>query len=295
MGDRQSRQLEIRFPKGQGPEDNTLVQVVWEFLENGQKHPKCWARLPDVGCFKDWSLTNSYVCRAEWTGNDGDRCIQYIQRPNYLGMESDNHNGSLTTYAWANALFRYFTRRVYTEDKRRSWDISFGSARIRKITVDHYNQQVHFSAELGPGQGNPPSASRRSRQSMANEMEQLGLTGASADIWKNFPSGSRKYPGRERQVCDTCWEYHGDTRIRKCRQAEETNDCILCLTFFGKPCAWTDAALIRQDPRNERRRQALFMQPLHPKSVEQVNLDMYTYKPENSDEDEDEEDDYETD
>lgn len=130
MGDRQSRQLEIRFPKGQGPEDNTLIQVVWEFLENGQKHPKCWARLPDVGCFKDWSLMNSYACRAEWTGNDGDRCIQYIQRPNYLGMGSDNHNGSLTTYAWANALFRYFTRRVYTED-RRSLDISFGFARVK--------------------------------------------------------------------------------------------------------------------------------------------------------------------
>ncbi|KAF9641302.1 hypothetical protein BFW01_g662 [Lasiodiplodia theobromae] len=284
------RHLKFVFCEGEGgPPDGATIQIVFEFMGDPSKaHPRSYARAPTVGGFHDWKYANSFAFRCEWNDPDGKTNIAYLQRKPELSTEftvdqfPHSGTGSLCSYAWGIALWRYFNRVIPTN--LHDWDINFGVARVREITVDYFEQIVRFSRELGAATGTPPSNERRTRERMAQEMEALGLTGARANRWRAFPPGANKAAtaGRSRTKCDTCTLFSGLSKAGKCEQMPGTNDCKICITFFGRPCSWTHSSLLQPDAsdgRGQERRDALMWLPLHDMGTEAMDLDTRTWAP----------------
>lgn len=251
----------VRVTDPNPPNIGDRVQVVFELMRNGERHPRCWARLPTIGPFRDWQLANSLALKVEWQDTNGSTRVRYLQTGGIRRVQDEQAQGSLSAYALAIGLIRYFNRQI--PQNCRSWDIIFGFARMRELTFDYFNQTLRFSAELGPSTDPLPSSARRSRQAMIDEMTAVGLTGAGG-TWQGFPPGARV---AERSKCDACFLAPGGVTGR-CEQQQGTEDCVSCYKYWGRPCSWTANRLLKEDPNNTARRNALTFLDPHPDSAQ---------------------------
>lgn len=187
--------------------------------------------------------------------------VAYVQRKDELATEAapkklgDSGLGSLSSYAWGIALWRYFSRG--TPSRFNWWDIKLGLARVREVTMDYFYQELKLSPELGSSTGTLPSNERRLLDRMATQMAAVGLTGC-GEGWLAFPPGHDKSSsddsGGPRTTCDTCY-----LAGLECEQLEGTDNCANCRIYYGRPCSWTDLAKLQPDAPGHRKRHDAFL------------------------------------
>lgn len=269
-GKKTTKNLLISGQSSIRPAGGTEIRIVFEFVPTGERHPRCWTRLPKIGCYKDWNFANSFAIRAEWTDEDSNTQIAYLQDSVWESVEKNDGEGTHSTYAWGIAFHRYFNR--YLPKYSRDWDKSFGFARVRAVTFDHMTQTYTIGNELGPRTGSVPSNGRKPRDQIEAELTSFGFTGMGR--WRNFSAPHHYHRGDR---CDYCFLYmhrHGRQGDRVCVQRPGDQNCERCYKLWGRPCSWSRREHLEDVPQNQERIDALLPLRPHPRAIEQIDDDM---------------------
>ena len=63
-----------------GPPTGVPVDVAFELVVDGKRHPNSYARLPTIGPFRDWALANSVAVKISWADEQGKRRSTSLQK-----------------------------------------------------------------------------------------------------------------------------------------------------------------------------------------------------------------------
>lgn len=82
-----------------------------EVRKNGSAHPHAWARLPNIGRFKNWEQANSWAVHIEWEYPVGSRNWRYMYVQSGHTFELADHRvpGSFKSYMKGIAFLQWIT------------------------------------------------------------------------------------------------------------------------------------------------------------------------------------------
>jgi ribosomal protein L37AE/L43A len=232
-----------------GPKPGDQVRLTFELRVDGG-HPRPVMGLPKLGCFRDWDLANSVGLKATWTDQKTkQRRESYVTRTKVWEVRQilqDSMGGQYAGYAHGRALRRYLLQQPVVDGSNhlRQCDVNVGTASIRRVDIDFYNQRATVHPPQPPSQDPIPDSIRKEPQELVDDMTEAGLTNAGKN--KNNIQG---WSLSGRPNCDAC-----DVRIgmsgdkEHCDTHEEMKDrlgnktgiwtCSQCKKR-GMPCSWT--------------------------------------------------------
>jgi hypothetical protein len=214
------------------PAPGSNMQIVIEARLDGKAHENSWARLPQVGIFKNWGQANSFAVRVEWETEEGS-CIwryRYVQCTKYLHtMVEQNVPGSLLRYAKGIAIVHW----IFGVPP--DWDAAWiekpaGCMRVLQAERNFMTQSVRFVKPTKPY--NALSFARNPGSNIALQMEQLNVVQRQEDC---------KLKGNSRRInCDLCIFLAGAVQGTSCtREGKDGRICTMCREWGLPFCSWS--------------------------------------------------------
>ncbi|KAF7673330.1 hypothetical protein GT037_008653 [Alternaria burnsii] len=215
------------------PKPGAGVQVVVEARLDGKAHKNSWARLPQVGIFKNWDQANSFAVRIEWETEEGSGVwrYRYIQCTKYLHTMADSGvPGSVLRYAKGIAIVHWLF------GVQPSWNESWikkpgGRMRVLQAEYNLMTQSVRFIRPTKPY--NVLSFARNSSHNIAMQMDRFNVAGRREDCKSQ----------RARQHCDLCLfltSMIGNSVSKICtKEGKDKRICTECREWGLPFCSWT--------------------------------------------------------
>lgn len=245
----------FKKPSSDVPPEHASTHVVFEVFPNGSdltsRAPL--SQNPLIGKYDDHADSLRIAMRSEWPDEDtGEWLTTYYQ----MGGSDDRVKGAPTGgtqfYNISTGLRHFLLQQSRTPNKDNdSWMWDFGTARVKKITIDHLQNMILVNDVNDRTM--VPAPKRRPIQEIAAEYE--ALAGGSDRVlrvalptdktYPIFPGGGNKDKHDKHTSCNGCYRAkQTGVRIGKwgCKKVPGENVCDRCQRL-ALPCVFSPSNL----------------------------------------------------
>lgn len=225
-----SFQVNANTQASQWPLKGTFYELVIEVCKDGSQHPYAWARLPDIGSFKNSTQANSFAVRVEWQDppESGNWRFNYARAGVQFKIVDDQIPGSLPTHARAISFLHWLTNSGHKHNQ--AWvPRASGCARVLQAKYNLMDQSIRFleqdkDIKMHPGTALSTTAIEALMRKPEYDLQNVGT----------LFGGGKSAPGRR---CDVCARLG---RVYQCIQYKNTRGCTTCVHHFGRyVCSYT--------------------------------------------------------